>query len=164
MGAMAFWEDMQRYLYLPRLNDRNVLEQAFVKGAGSKEFFGTAYGQTGDVFEGFKFGDATIQFDDTLLLIEPEVAKRYETNLPAELKPNSGIAPTTTRLPYSSSCCLGMDQSEQARGLALVLFGWRLGIPFLRYCTGKNPGSTINCMRWAWWLRSAGSLHGLESD
>ena len=95
IGAMAFWEDMQRYLYLPRLNGRDVLEQAIIKGAGSKDFFGTAYGQTGDVFEGFKFGDANVQFDDTLLLIEPEVAKRYEANLSVDLKSNSGIAPPT---------------------------------------------------------------------
>jgi hypothetical protein len=101
VGAMAFWEDMQRYLYLPRLNGRNVLEQAIVKGAGSKDFFGTAYGQTGDVFDGFKFGDANVQFDNTLLLIEPEVAKRYETNLPPDLKPNSGIAPPPTGAPDS---------------------------------------------------------------
>jgi hypothetical protein len=93
VGAMAFWEDMQRYLYLPRLSGRNVLEQAIIKGAGSKDFFGTAYGQSGGLFEGFKLGDANVQFDDTLLLIEPEVAKRYETNLPVDLKPNSGITP-----------------------------------------------------------------------
>jgi uncharacterized protein len=28
VGAMAFWEDMQRYLYLPRLESRKILEQA----------------------------------------------------------------------------------------------------------------------------------------
>ena len=87
VNAMALWEDMQRYLYLPRLKDRHVLEQAIIKGASSKDFFGTAYGQTGDVFEGFRFGDANVQFDDTLLLIEPEAAKKYEANLPADLKP-----------------------------------------------------------------------------
>ena len=27
-GALAFWEDTLRYLYLPRLKTRNVLEQA----------------------------------------------------------------------------------------------------------------------------------------
>src|ERR1039458_1232996 len=64
VGAMAFWEDMQRYLYLPRLDDRHVLEQAIVKGAGSKDFFGTAYGITGAIFDGFKFGDANVQFDE----------------------------------------------------------------------------------------------------
>ena len=103
VGAMAFWEDMQRYLYLPRLSDRNVLEQAIIKGAGSKDFFGTAYGQTGDVFEGFKFGDANVQFDDTLLLIEPEVAKQYEANLLASLKPNAGSVGGVTPPPTDSA-------------------------------------------------------------
>jgi predicted AAA+ superfamily ATPase len=100
VGAMAFWEDMQRYLYLPRLSARNVLEQAVIKGAASKDFYGTAYGQTSGVFEGFNLGNANVQFDDTLLLIEPEVAKRYETSLPADLKPKSevsdGLAPPPT--------------------------------------------------------------------
>ena len=87
--AMAVWEDMQRYLYLPRLKDRDTLAQAVLKGAASKDFFGTAYGQTGEVFEGFRLGDANVQLDDTLLLIEPEAAKRYEANLVA----TSTVAP-----------------------------------------------------------------------
>ena len=53
VGALAFWEDTLRYLYLPRLKTRRTLEQAIIKGASSKDFFGTAYGQNGDVFEGF---------------------------------------------------------------------------------------------------------------
>ena len=37
LGAMAFWEDTLRYIYLPRLKDsRAVLEQAIIKGAASK--------------------------------------------------------------------------------------------------------------------------------
>ena len=75
---MRFWDDSQRYLYLPRLSTRSVLEQAIVKGAGSKDFFGTAYGQSGDKYDGFKFGDDNVQLDDTLLLIEPEAAAIYE--------------------------------------------------------------------------------------
>jgi predicted AAA+ superfamily ATPase len=78
IGGMAFWEDTLRYLYLPRLKSRQVLEQAIVKGAGSRDFFGTAYGQHEGKFDGFKFGDANMQLDDTLLLIEPEAAKAYE--------------------------------------------------------------------------------------
>jgi hypothetical protein len=54
--ATDFWEDTLRYLYLPRLRDRGVLQQAIVKGAATRDFFGTAYGQAGDIFEGFKFG------------------------------------------------------------------------------------------------------------
>ena len=78
IGGMVFWEDTLRYLYLPRLQNRNVLEQAIVKGAGSRDFFGTAYGQQGGKFDGFKFGDANVQLDDTLLLIEPDTADAYE--------------------------------------------------------------------------------------
>jgi predicted AAA+ superfamily ATPase len=77
-GAMAFWEDTLRYLYLPRLKNRLVLEQAIIKGAASRDFFGTAFGQSGEIFEGFKLGDSNVQLDDTLLLIELEAAKQYE--------------------------------------------------------------------------------------
>ena len=85
--AAEFWEDTLRYIYLPRLKDRGVIAQAIVKGAGTRDFFGTAYGQTGDKFEGFKLGDANVQFDDTLLLIEPEAAKAYEIAHPPILPP-----------------------------------------------------------------------------
>jgi hypothetical protein len=85
--ATDFWEDTLRYLYLPRLRDRGVLQQAIVKGAATRDFFGTAYGQAGDIFEGFKFGDANVQLDDTLLLIEPEAAKAYELAHPPVTPP-----------------------------------------------------------------------------
>lgn len=82
--AAAVWEDMQSYLYMDRLAQRGVLEQAIVKGAATKDFFGTAYGQSGDRFEGFKLGDPNVQLDDTLLLIEPAAAAAYEA---AQKKP-----------------------------------------------------------------------------
>jgi hypothetical protein len=99
VNAMALWEDMQRYLYLPRLEERHVLEQAIAKGATTKDFFGTAYGQSGDAFEGFRFGDANVQFDDTLLLIEPDAAKKYEASRPVEPKPDAGVSGATTPSP-----------------------------------------------------------------
>ncbi len=76
--AADFWEDTLRYLYLPRLKDRTVLAQAIVKGASTRDFFGTAYGEHEEKFDGFKLGDANVQFDDTLLLIEPETSAAYE--------------------------------------------------------------------------------------
>ena len=101
-SAMAFWDDTQRYLYLPRLKGRDVLGQAIVKGAGTRDFFATAYAQTSEGFEGFKFGDANIQFDDTLLLIAPEAGQAYEATLAAKVaampKPSSPGA-TLTGLP-----------------------------------------------------------------
>ena len=97
VSAMKFWEDSLRYLYLPRLKNRRVLEQAIVKGAGSKDFYGTAYGEAEGKFDGFKFGDDNIQLDDTLLLIEPEAAAEYESKLAklpvAEVKPDDDDTP-----------------------------------------------------------------------
>ncbi len=87
--AFDFWEDTLRYLCLPRLRDRGALERAILKGADTKDFFGTAYGQAGDTFDGFKLGDANIQLDDTLLLIEPGAAK----SLAASQAPTGGGAP-----------------------------------------------------------------------
>ena len=78
VAAMTFWDDALKYLYLPRLKTRNVFEQAIIKGAGGRDFFGTAYGQHDGVYDGFKFGDSNVQLDDTLLLIEPDAAKKYE--------------------------------------------------------------------------------------
>ncbi len=76
--ALAVWEDVQRYFYLPRLKRRYVLEQTIQTGAASRDFFGLAYGQSGERFEGFKLGGANVQLDDTLLLIEPAAAAAYE--------------------------------------------------------------------------------------
>jgi hypothetical protein len=67
-----------RYLYLPRLKSRDVRAQAIIKGAVSRDFFGTAYGAHEGKFDGFKLGNASVQLDDTLLLIEPEAALAYE--------------------------------------------------------------------------------------
>lgn len=91
LRVVDFWEDSLKYLYLPRLRDRNVLSQAVQKGAAGRDFFATAYGQTGETYEGFKFGEANIQADDTLLLIEPDAAKAYEATHPATPpQPNPG--------------------------------------------------------------------------
>jgi hypothetical protein len=96
VGAMAFWEDSTRYLYLSRLRDREVLAQAIVKGTATRDFFGTAYGQHGERFDGFKLGDPNVQLDETLLLIEPEVAQQYEAARKASIP---APAPTSTSQP-----------------------------------------------------------------
>ncbi|KAJ3062013.1 hypothetical protein HK102_008903, partial [Quaeritorhiza haematococci] len=51
VGAMSFWEDSQKYLYLPRLKNLRTLSQAIQTGSASRDFFGTAYGRTGETFE-----------------------------------------------------------------------------------------------------------------
>ena len=77
-GAAAFFEDTLRYLYMPRFKSRDVLGQAIHSGAASRDFFGTAYGQSGESFDGFQLGTSNVIFDDTLLLIEPVAAAAYE--------------------------------------------------------------------------------------
>jgi predicted AAA+ superfamily ATPase len=54
---------------------QDVLYQTIRAGAASRDFFGTAYGQEGEAFEGFKLGDGDVVFDDRLVLIEPEAAE-----------------------------------------------------------------------------------------
>lgn len=95
--AATFWEDSLCYLYLPRLKDHDVLARAILDGAASKDFFGTAYGQTDGRYDGFKFGDKDVQIYDTLLLIEPSAAKLYQDAQVAAVKPataTSGNEPT----------------------------------------------------------------------
>lgn len=77
VGAMTFWDDSLKYLYLPRLKNRDTLAAAVRIGAASKDFFGTAYGLKNAQYEGFSFGDGNVLFNDTLLLIEPEAARQY---------------------------------------------------------------------------------------
>lgn len=89
-GAMAFWEDTLRYLYLPRLKHRDVLAAAVRTGATSRDFFACAYGKSEGKYEGFSFGQAILQFDDTLLLIEPTAAAAYD--LAHKPKPPDHIA------------------------------------------------------------------------
>jgi uncharacterized protein len=92
VGAVAFWEDSLRYLYLPRLKTREVLASAVRTGASSRDFYGTAYGYSEGKFEGFAFGEGDISFNDTLLLIEPEAATQYAI----ELKKLIVVAPPET--------------------------------------------------------------------
>ena len=77
VGAVAFWDDSMKYLYLPRLKSREVVANVVRTGAASKDFFGTAYGSTDGKYDGFAFGDGNISFNDTLLLIEPEADTQY---------------------------------------------------------------------------------------
>jgi hypothetical protein len=102
--AQAFWGDSLRYLYLPRLRSRDVLAAAVREGALSRDFFGTAYGQSGGKYEGFQFGGGDVTFDDSLLLIDPEVARQYAAEqsqaigptdeTPASVGPTVGTAAT----------------------------------------------------------------------
>jgi uncharacterized protein len=116
-GAMAFWEDTLRYLYLPRLKNRESLTQAILTGAGSADFFGTAYGQEGDKYTGFHVGEGNVQFDDTLLLIEPNAALEYQTNLKkAAEAAKAGLTETTGGTSTAGATSGGMTGAGSTTG------------------------------------------------
>jgi predicted AAA+ superfamily ATPase len=76
--AMAVWDDTQKYLYMPRLKGKDVISKTIRHGAASGDFFGIAYGKASDGYTGFSLADGNVQFDDTLLLIEPSSARAYQ--------------------------------------------------------------------------------------
>ena len=115
--AADFWEDTLRYLYLPRLKDRGVIAQAIVKGAGTHDFFGTAYGEHDGKFDGFKLGDANVQFDDTLLLIEPEAAARYALSITPPALPPGVTGKPINNAPTVSPPAPGITPPGQLPGL-----------------------------------------------
>lgn len=78
VAAVTLWQHLCQYLYLPRLAKSTVLQAAIAAGAGSRDFFGLAYGKEGELYQGFSFGKATTPLLDALLLIEPGHAARYE--------------------------------------------------------------------------------------
>ena len=94
----TFWDDSQKYLYLPRLKSRDVLTAAIREGAKTRDYFATAHGRTGETYEGFAFGDPHVQADaDSLLLIEPAAAaafaKAREATKPTASVTGSGPTP-----------------------------------------------------------------------
>lgn len=83
MRAGEFWENTCRYLYLPRLQNRDVLKRTIEAGADRRDYFGLAAGRDGENYIDFTFGRGrrSIVVDDALLLIEPTTATAYEESI-----------------------------------------------------------------------------------
>jgi len=76
--ALDVWQKSCSYLYLPRLQNSNVMAHAIAAGAPSRDYFGLASGKDGERYMGFTLGQATSPFMDVALLIEPTAAVVYE--------------------------------------------------------------------------------------
>ena len=127
-----------RHAALPVLaasQEPSVLEQAIRQGAASRDFFGTAYGQHEGKYDGFQLGDANIQFDDTLLLIEPEAAKQYEA---AQVPPNPPLPPDPPPHPPSHPIQLLHPLREEDRKLVPLLVLPTLVLQRLRCASYKS--------------------------
>ena len=57
ISVKKLWEEnLTRYLYLPRLRDREVFTKAVQEGATSRDFFGYALGYEDGKYVGLSFG------------------------------------------------------------------------------------------------------------
>ncbi len=93
-----FEENLSRYVYFPRLRDRDVFIKAVQEGAASKDFFGYALGFDGQKYAGLSFGKRpmSVLLDDSAVLVRREVAERVAAVVAeptAEVPPS---APPTT--------------------------------------------------------------------
>lgn len=73
------WEDLAKYLYLPRVRDEEVLKATIREGVKSEDYFGyaTSVAASGR-YEGLKFGDADaiVYLDEESVLVRPDAARR----------------------------------------------------------------------------------------
>nr|WP_320135554.1 DUF499 domain-containing protein [uncultured Amphritea sp.] len=78
ISALKVYQDTCHYLYLPRLINDQVYQNAIVQGLDSEDFFGFASGKDGDRYLGFRFGNGGIPtLDDTCVLINRDSAESY---------------------------------------------------------------------------------------
>ncbi|MEI6414944.1 MAG: DUF499 domain-containing protein [Pseudomonadota bacterium] len=78
VSALQVWQQSCQQLYLPRLKDDRVFQQAMAAGTDSRDFFGFAQGQENGRYLGFSYGKRTpLILDQSLLLIEPATAAAY---------------------------------------------------------------------------------------
>ncbi|KPV39926.1 hypothetical protein AN478_06940 [Thiohalorhabdus denitrificans] len=107
VSALQVWQDICNYLFLPRLLNDNVFEEAIAKGVESEDYFGFSAGKEGDRYLGFLFGNTgSIQLGEESLLIEREAAAKYKAQLqPKESawsEPGASSSGTTESVPGTS--------------------------------------------------------------
>lgn len=77
VSAKRLWEEnFSRYVYLPRLGNRDVFMKAVQDGAAGQEFFGYALGIEGKKYLGLSFGQRpqTVLLDDSAVIVRKDVA------------------------------------------------------------------------------------------
>lgn len=80
--ALKVWQDSCQYLYLPRLLNADVFQQAVAAGCARRDGFAFADAQEGDRWLGFTFGqNALVTVRDDTWLIEHDAAQAYQDQL-----------------------------------------------------------------------------------
>lgn len=75
ISTFEVWKAFCCYPYLPRLQDKRVLEEAISSGVQSTDYFGYAFSKQNEKYEGLIFGNVgSVFIDQQSLLIKPETA------------------------------------------------------------------------------------------
>ncbi len=83
--ALKVWQDCCQYLYLPRLLNADVFQQAVAAGCAKRETFAFADAKQEDQWLGFTFGqNALVNLSEDAWLISQEAAQRYQAQLDEE--------------------------------------------------------------------------------
>ena len=129
--ALDVWQKTCSYLYLPRLQNSNVMAHAIAAGASSLDYFGLASGKDGERYIGFTLGQATSPFMDVALLIEPAVASAYEeaTRPPQPEPAGTSASMQTTEASVSSTTAtsgatVAITATTSTAGSALPTHFW----------------------------------------
>jgi len=126
--ALDVWQKSCSYLYLPRLQNSNVMSNAIAAGAASLDYFGLASGKEGERYMGFTLGQATSPFMEVALLIEPGAAAAYEeATRPAPPEPTSqptATDTTSTSTTATSGTAAATTATTSTTGSALPTHFW----------------------------------------
>lgn len=101
------WQDFTRYLYLPRLLRRSVLEDAVRKGVAditwSMEGFAYADGHNGERYVGLRAGEQLASIAPSGLIVHPEAANRQFDRERPEVPPVDERGDSTSATPATTS-------------------------------------------------------------
>jgi uncharacterized protein len=82
VNGLHVWQQMCNYVYLPRLVDSTVFQNAMGEGIKSRDFFGFAVGKENERYRGLLFGESGgVYLDGSGLLVDPAVAKRAKDRI-----------------------------------------------------------------------------------
>lgn len=102
--ALKVWQDSCQYLYLPRLLNADVFQQAVTAGCANRDGFGFADEQDGDRWLGFTYGSnqlATVR--EGAWLISHDAAEAYQSILDEEERQRRASAAVSTPTEPTSS-------------------------------------------------------------
>jgi hypothetical protein len=98
ISAQKVWQDCCHYLYLPRIANQQVFQEAISQGLESEDYFGFAAGKEEDRYLGFAFAKpAIVTISESSYLIEREAALAYRELTkpkPPEPKPDTVVPPS----------------------------------------------------------------------